>query len=289
MAFTSDNLQVFLTVLDQGSFSAAARVLGRVPSAVSMSIAQLEAELDLTLFVRTTREVRPTEVARSLEPEARQLSSQLRRLQVHALALHQGLEKRLTLGVAPELLSAPWSEPLARLAEEYPSLEVEVLSAPQAAILRMLHEQLVDLAILFERVGMDEREAFQELGSETLLAVCSPRHPLAQRKVGPEDLMDHRQIAVASRETRGVDPRLVISRKLWRTDSDLATLSLVSAGLGWAFLPQRLAEAHVTTGSLQILQMKNMSNQLRLWVDAVWLRERPQGLGARRFVELLRP
>ena len=43
MAFHSDNVQVFLAVLDHGSFSAAARALSRVPSAVSMAIAHLEA------------------------------------------------------------------------------------------------------------------------------------------------------------------------------------------------------------------------------------------------------
>lgn len=52
MALSSDNLQVFLAVLDHGSFSAAARSLRRVPSAVSMAIANLEAELDLQLFDR---------------------------------------------------------------------------------------------------------------------------------------------------------------------------------------------------------------------------------------------
>lgn len=289
MAFTSDNVQLFLAVLDHGSFSAAARHMGRVPSAVSMAIAQLEAELDLTLFERTTREVRATEAARTLEPEARQLAGQLRRLQAQALALHQGLESRLTLAVAPELLSAPWNLPLAAVAEEFPSLEVEVLSAPQSAILKMLHERQVDLAILFERVGLDERESFQEFGSETLIAVASPTHPLAGRKAPSEALLEHRQIAVARRETRGVDPRLLLSRKVWRTDSDLATLSLVSAGLGWAFLPERLAEPHITSGRLTALQFKNMSNQIRLWVDVVWLRERALGLGARRFVEKLKP
>ena len=52
MAFNSDNVRVFLAVLDTGSFSAAARSLGRVPSAVSMTIAQLEAEcvLDVALL-----------------------------------------------------------------------------------------------------------------------------------------------------------------------------------------------------------------------------------------------
>ncbi|HEX7982079.1 MAG TPA: LysR family transcriptional regulator, partial [Duganella sp.] len=124
MAFSSDNVLIFLAVIDHGSFSAAARALGRVPSAVSMAIAHLEAELDLQLFERSSRDARPTEMARALEAEARQMAGQLRRLQAHALSLHQGLERRLTLAIAPELLSAAWGDPLARLADEFPSLEV---------------------------------------------------------------------------------------------------------------------------------------------------------------------
>lgn len=42
MNFSSDNIQLFLAVLDRGSFSAAARALQRVPSAVSMAIGNLE-------------------------------------------------------------------------------------------------------------------------------------------------------------------------------------------------------------------------------------------------------
>ena len=77
MAFNSDSVQVFLTVLDHGSFSAAARALSRVPSAVSMTIAHLEAELDVQLFDRSGREPRPTAAARALEPQARLLAGQL--------------------------------------------------------------------------------------------------------------------------------------------------------------------------------------------------------------------
>ena len=290
MALNSDNVLVFLAVLDHGSFSAAARALGRVPSAVSMTIAQLEAGLDLQLFERSSREVRPTEVARALEPEARQMAGRLRQLQAHALALHQGLERRLTLAIAPELLSAPWSEPLARLAEVFPSLEVDVLSAPQASVLRMLHERETDLALVFERVGFDEREAFQELASEVLLAVVAPRHPIAasgRARLRQEELAELRQIAVARRDAGGDDPRVLMSRKLWRTDSHLATLSLVQAGLGWAFLPRRMVEPLLAGGELLRIEFENMSNELRLWVDVVWLKDRPLGLGARRFIELL--
>src|SRR5690606_34056640 len=127
MAFDLDKLTVFLAAVDHGSFSAAARALGRVPSAVSMAIANLEAELDLQLFDRSGREPRPTAHAAVLVPQARLLVEQLRRMNSHALQLSQGLETSLTIALVPELLAAaPWSEALRRLALEYPLLKVEV-------------------------------------------------------------------------------------------------------------------------------------------------------------------
>jgi DNA-binding transcriptional LysR family regulator len=289
MAFSSDNVAIFLAVLDHGSFSAAARALGRVPSAVSMAVAQLEAELDLTLFERSSREVRPTQSARALEAEARQLAGQLRRLQAHALSLHQGLEQRLTLAIAPELLSAQWSEPLAQLAEEFPSLEVEVLSAPQDDALRMLYNGDAQLALVYERAAVNDRESFQELGSEVLVPVISPRHKLARERkdsIRLEDLVDLRQVAIFSRDMEA-DQRVLISRKLWRTDSHLATLSLVRAGVGWAYLPLRQVAPLLERGELLHVGFAHMSNELRLWVDVVWLNDRPLGLGAKRLIALM--
>lgn len=290
MAFTSDTVQVFLAVLDHGSFSAAARALGKVPSAVSMAIAQLEAELDLPLFDRVGREPRPTDAARALEPRARQLASQLRQLDAHALALHAGLERRLTIAIAPDLMAAPWSAPLAVLAAEYPALEVDVLSAPQADALRMLHEGDVHLALVYERERVDEREAFEEVDSELLVAALAAHHPLAAdgaRRLRLEDFLDMRQIVVASRDGSR-DPRYVISRQVWRTDSQHATLSMVQAGLGWAYLPRALVQPLTAAGTLVEIDFDNISNKLRLWVDVVWSRERPLGSGARRYIELMR-
>src|SRR3989344_702992 len=147
MAFSSDSVQVFLAALDHGSFSAAARALSRVPSAVSMTIAHLEAELDVQLFDRSGREPRPTAAARALEPQARLLAGQL--------------------------------------------------------------------ALVFERPSIDGREGFQEVGTETLVAVMAPDHAVLQgarasalaRGEPPERAMlreEHltttRQIVVASRD-----------------------------------------------------------------------------------------
>lgn len=288
MAFSSDSVRIFLAVLDHGSFSAAARALGRVPSAVSMAIAQIEAELDLVLFDRAGRDPRPTDAARALEPRARHVASELRRLQADALALHGGLERRLTVAVVPELIAGRWSAPLAVLAREFPSLEVEVLSAPQADALRLLHDGCAHLALVFERERLDDREAFQEVGSELLVAVAAPGHPLAAGSPRLEDLIDVRQIVVAGRDGAGRDPRFVHARDVWRVDSHLATLNLVRAGLGWAYLPRALVQPLVLAGSLVEIRFDNISNVLRLWVDVVWSRERPLGLAARRYVALLR-
>lgn len=290
MAFSSDSVQTFLAVLDHGSFSAAARALGRVPSAVSMGIAALEAELDLQLFDRSGREPQPTAAARSLEPQARLLATQLAQLQAQALSLTQGLENRLTLAIAPELLAAAWSAPLAALAQEHPLLAVEVLAAPQADALALLHSGRAQLALVFERPSMDGREGFQEVGSETLVAVLAASHPVllaAGGRLREQHLIGTRQIVVAGRDHAVTDPRFVYARHVWRTDNALAALSLVSAGLGWGWLPRNVVRPHVAAGTLVEIPFENLSNGLELWVDVVWSTERPLGLGARRFVALM--
>lgn len=98
MNFNSDSIGLFLAVIERGSFSAAARALGRVPSAVSMSIGNLEAELGYLLFDRSHREPQPTAMALSLVPHARLIAEQLKQLQVHAVELSLGLESRVAEG-----------------------------------------------------------------------------------------------------------------------------------------------------------------------------------------------
>ena len=241
MPFPPEQVPLFLTVLDSGSFSAAARRLGRVPSAVSMAMGQLEAELGLQLFDRTGREPRPTAAALALEPQARLLAQQLQLLNQQAQALHEGLEQRLTLAIAPELLTTDWTQALRPVVEQYPSLVVEVLAAPQDDALNMLHTGRAQLALVFERPAMDAREDFCEQGHETLVAVMSPQHPwCALQSEGALPALDMsqlatmRQVLVASRDLSLRDTRFVFSHKLWRADNHAAALALIASGLSGA-------------------------------------------------------
>lgn len=289
MNFSSDNIQLFIAVLDRGSFSAAARVLGRVPSAVSMAIGNLEAELGYALFERGAREVRATDRARALEPHARLIAEQLGLLQVHALELSRGLESSLAIAVVPDIDPRPLLAAIARLGERYPLLDIELLSAPQEDALHLLDSGRVGLCLAFAGLQVDPQRSFQHLGSESLVAAMSPDHPaLRQGRIRDlEDLVSLRQILVHSRDLPLRDTRSLIGTTHWRTDSVDLALQMVEAGLGWGDLPATRVAPLVEAGRLVRLAFRNTRNELQLPVHALWLKQQPLGQAARALVELL--
>lgn len=154
-----------------------------------------------------------------------------------------------------------------------------------------LHEGRVQLVLGFERPRLDERETFLEAGSQLLVAVASPDHPAAAGKknpLGEEQLANIRQIIVATGGPTDSDPRVALSRRIWLSDSYLATLDLVQQGLGRAYLPQPLVQPLITSGALMEVVFDYMPSQMRLWVDNIWVKNRPLGLGASRYLSLMR-
>ncbi|MDQ9514560.1 LysR family transcriptional regulator, partial [Serratia marcescens] len=203
MNFSSDNIELFLAVLDRGSFSAAARALRRVPSAVSMGIANMEAELGFALFDRSHREPTPTALALALAPHARLIAGQLKQLQVHAIELSQGLESTLSIGVASDINGTGLLAAVKTLSQRYPLLNIEVLSAPQDDVLHMLHQGRIGVCLAFGGLNINSAEQFHFVGAESLVAMVSPQHPALEGAAGElflEDLVNVRQIMVASRD-----------------------------------------------------------------------------------------
>ncbi len=92
---TLDQLRVFLTVVDVGSFAGAARKLGRATSVVSYAIANLESQLGVSLFDReSTRKPQLTEAGRTVLAEARTISNGVHGLRAKVKGLLQGLGGR---------------------------------------------------------------------------------------------------------------------------------------------------------------------------------------------------
>jgi DNA-binding transcriptional LysR family regulator len=89
---TLDQLRVFLTVVEVGSFAGAARKLGRATSVVSYSIANLEAQLGLSIFDReSTRKPQLTEAGRAVLSEARSVTNGINGLRAKVRGLLQGV------------------------------------------------------------------------------------------------------------------------------------------------------------------------------------------------------
>lgn len=201
MNINQEQLLMFQAVIETGSFSAAARKLGKVPSAVSMSIANLEIDLDLTLFDRKGREPVPTDEARVLYEKTSQLLIEMNQWKQHAHALSTGLEANLTIVIVSELLHTNWTDYICLLESRFPDLQINIVSAPQEDALQMLLDGSAQLALMFEREHLDNREQFVELKQEALIPVISNSHPLAsQNQVSYEQILTTRQIVVASRD-----------------------------------------------------------------------------------------
>lgn len=289
MNINQEQLIIFKTVIETGSFSAAARQLGKVPSAVSMSIANLEIDLNLLLFHRSGREPVATTQALTLYEKTEQLLIEINQWKQHAFALSEGLESSLNIVVVSELLHVQWTDYISLLEQQFPELQINIFSAPQEDALKMLMNQTAQLALMFEREQLESREQFVELKREALVAVAAIDSPLAQcEQVSYEQILQSRQIAIASRD-RTLKPELLFSKKYWRTDNNHSACAMIMQGLGWGILPVEMLNQnpHIKQ-KLKILNFLDFSPKFEYFVDLVWSRESQLGAAACFLIQHIR-
>ncbi|WP_347903910.1 LysR family transcriptional regulator [Pseudomonas purpurea] len=168
MKARSDELQVFVCVIECGSISAAAEQVGQTPSAVSRTLSRLEAKLDTTLINRTTRRMDLTEEGKYFFEQAKLILDQMDELEERLSSRHKTPSGRLRINAAaPFMLHVivPYIDEFRRL---YPDIQLELNSNDLNIDLL---EQSTDIAI---RIGVlaDSTLHARSLG-------CSPLHILA--------------------------------------------------------------------------------------------------------------
>ncbi|ASR88731.1 MULTISPECIES: LysR family transcriptional regulator [Alcaligenes] len=262
---TSDHLELLLAVVEHGSFSSAARALRRTQSAVSMAVANLEAELDLTLFDRSRREPVPTAELLAMLPEAKLIASRLQGLRLHLQELSGGLESHLRLGIVCDVDPKPALIALQALEQRYPGLDIELRTAPQDTLVEALKKRELDLCIAYGGLELESVGIIQSLWTETISAVAAPDHPLVRGGPRPlEDLKAYRQIVITSPDNDLNKDRSMLSLRQWKTDNLSLTLELVERGLGWANLPLSCLRPSLESGRLHRIQFSTGSNGLDL-------------------------
>lgn len=282
MNINQEQLIIFKTVMETGSFSAAARKLGKVPSAVSMSIANLEIDLNLQLFKRVGREPIPTAQAITLFEKTEQLLIEMNQWKQYAFALSSGLESALNIVIVSELLHTDWTDYIAMLAYEFPELQINIFTAPQEDAQKMLIHGSAQFALMFEREQLESNEQFVELKREALVPVASKEYALAQHnQIKFEQILQSRQIVVASRD-RNIKPELLYSKTYWRTDNHHSACAMIMQNLGWGVLPlEMLNQNPQLKKHLKVLNFADFTPKFEYFVDLVWNRESQQGAAAR--------
>ena len=279
-----EQMQLFVSVAEQRSFSAVARDQRKAQSAVSSSIALLEADLGVSLFERSSgRQPRLTGAGSALLEEAREVLRQCERLNGRAQALMRGQEARLRLAQDEAMPYQPVLDSLEALAEQFPSLEVQLASAAQGDVARKLVQRQADLGLLFYHEQIPEALERRVLGSVEMVTVCGVGHPLAAGgQVNCQQMAQHRQLLMATHSSVYPGSEQA-SPQVWRADSFYVLAEWLMRGLGWGWLPRHVVQYPAYQG--QMVELVSEWTPPALVVELVWRRDETLGPAARWLAE----
>ena len=258
-------LKAFLAIAEARTFTAAAQRTNYTQAALSMQIKQLEKEVGLPLFVRMPRRVVLTEAGERLMERARLI------LREHDAALSEiaelaGAERgRLRLGSASGMVSAEALPAiLKKLRKSYPGAEVLVSSGTSEELVKKIHAGELDMA--FVSLPVEARSIETELMSQDqLVAIASPRHPLASQRVISAFALAGENLILGERggNTRrlideffseaGLRPKVVME-----LSRQAAIKNMVASDMGVGIVPFSTAREDVERGRL-----------VRWWIEGV--------------------
>jgi DNA-binding transcriptional LysR family regulator len=244
MNITLRQIQVFRTVAEFGSFTRAAERLNLAQPALSLSIRELERELNLKLFDRTTRRVELTGAGREFLQSADKLVADLDLAVRNARDLSERKRGRIVVAAPPLLAAMIVPAAIAEYNKAFPGIDVGLIDARNDQILEKLRSGEADCAIgtFDDRADGIRREV---LAQDALALFCAPSSPLAKSKrVRWRDLQGHRLVML----TRDSSVRALIDRHLdaaglsagkplYEVSQMTTAIMLVEAGLGAAVLP----------------------------------------------------
>jgi len=284
-ALTLDQLRVFLEVVDAGSFSAAARRLRRVQSAVSYGVAALERQLDVQLFDRATRTPTLTPAGRELAADARAVLGEVGRLRARAQGMSKGVEPRLSIAVDHFFPLPVLTRALEAFRTQFPTVTLTLHTEALGAVSMLVAQGKCSLGIGTPVPRTPREIERRPLTKIKLIHVAAPSHPLASIKgrLSAEAVREHVQIVLSDRSelTEGVDFGLFTDRT-WRV-LDLATKhALLRAGLGWGGMPEHLVAKDVAAKRLVRLSLAEVeASQLEVPLFAMHRTIDPPGPAAR--------
>jgi DNA-binding transcriptional LysR family regulator len=281
---TPDALGLLQTVADHGSFAAAAREMGLVPSAVTYRIRQIEDALDVLLFDRSSRQARLTPAGNELLCAGQQLLQDIDAMAHRVKRVATGWEAEFTIAFDSVLSHSTLME----MAESFFALEPTTRLRMREETLHGTLEALIsgraDLALgVVVEPGTTPGIHSHELGDMAFVYAVAPHHPLATvpGPVSDEVLMKHRAVAVSdSTQQRGtaLTLGLLAGQDVFTVSTMRAKLDAQLRGLGGGFLPEPLARPYLESGRLVTREVQRASRR-NLRLSYAWRSAGPLGPG----------
>jgi DNA-binding transcriptional LysR family regulator len=256
-AITLDQIQIFLAIVDHGSFSRAAQELRRAQSAVTYGIQKLEAQIGLPLFDRSAYRPALTEAGRTLLIRARRIAEEAGAFRESARSLASGLEAELTIVLDSMFPMATLVEALRAFTARFPTVPPRIYVQSLGASAELVLNDTCMIGLLPLIFSDTARLARFPLRTIDLIPVVAPDHPLAaiDPPIEAHLLRQHVQLVLTDRSelTAGRDFG-VLSSRTWRLADLGAKQSMLLAGLGWGNMPAHLVQDDIARGRLKVIR-----------------------------------
>jgi len=278
MHFSLEQLQAFVAVYEQLSFSKAALTLGKHRTTIGQVITNLEDQLAVKLFERLGRSVVATDDGKLLFHYAKQALEQARVFDKVALSLSSGGLENITIAYASILPHGVLSEIRLQLAEKFPMLRVNFLECSKGEA----KEGIINGDYHFGLVNIHESSAINSFDTTFLAHV--EFIPFAKK--GSElanipsaelltTLKTTRQFVLKSFFEEGIKDKVLVSAKHEEIDELALIIKLVQSGLGWAFLPKVLSKSEYITDNLEPLVVDEMKQGFKFPIS-LWCQHSKQ-------------
>ncbi len=266
---TPDALSMLQTIAVAGSFAAAAREMGMVPSALTYRVRQIEDALDVLLYDRSSRQAKLTEAGAELLREGARLLEEIDAVANRVKRVATGWEPQLTIAIDTVISKPTMMELCESFFSQSPPTRIRLREETLSGTLEALTRGQADLAI---GVGPDSARTAgvhsKPLGHLTFVYAVAPHHPLAN---APEPLSDeviqkHRAVAVADSISRGAGQTfgLLSGQDVFTVPTMHAKLDAQLRGLGGGNLPRCMADSYIETGRLVVKRTERAQRQVPL-------------------------
>ncbi|HEY3537841.1 MAG TPA: LysR family transcriptional regulator [Trinickia sp.] len=287
-----DQLRTFIAAVDEGSFSAAARKLNRVQSAVSGWVGGLEDQLDVVLFDRTGRFPKLTPEGVQLLADARNIVAGVDTLKARARLMTSGVEAELSVVVDVFFPTAVVSAVAKAFAERFPLTPLRLFVEGLGAAYQPVLDGRCSLGILPPLPQPFPSLVSERIGQLPLVAVAAACHPLASvgHRIPRRELAKHVQLVLTDRSdlTAGRDFG-VASASTWRL-ADLSTkYAFLKDCVGWGGMPLHMVEKDIAAGTLVVLDVDDMPPSGWMLTMSVYHQpSQPPGPAGKWFVDHLK-